>query len=129
MSAEGNYMRKHPSSPAKDPAPFAYVNPNMYIQHNLQVGPGPAGVAALVKNMPPSTSVNAIRILEDGNYNFAHTQYNFFGARIRFDIFRCEDSLGIYDLFRIEKGRIAEHWDTLEAIPPRDQWRNSNGKF
>src|ERR1700722_16981712 len=31
-------------------------------------------------------------------------------------------------LFRIEKGRIAEHWDTLEAIPPRDQWKNSNGK-
>jgi predicted SnoaL-like aldol condensation-catalyzing enzyme len=36
---------------------------------------------------------------------------------------------GIYDLFRIEKGRLAEHWDTLEAIPPRDQWKNSNGKF
>ena len=25
--------------------------------------------------------------------------------------------------------RIAEHWDTLEAIPPPDQWKNSNGKF
>jgi hypothetical protein len=25
----------------------------------------------------------------------------------------------IYDLFRIENGKIAEHWDTLEAIPPR----------
>jgi hypothetical protein len=25
--------------------------------------------------------------------------------------------------------RFAEHWDTLEAIPPRDQWKNSNGKF
>jgi hypothetical protein len=24
---------------------------------------------------------------------------------------------------------FAEHWDTLEAIPPRDQWKNSNGKF
>ena len=38
----------------KDPVPLAYVNPNKYIQHNLQVGPGPAGVAALIKNMPPS---------------------------------------------------------------------------
>jgi hypothetical protein len=35
----------------------------------------------------------------------------------------------MYDLFRIENGKIAEHWDTLEAIPPRDQWKNSNGKF
>ena len=25
----------------KNPGPFAYVNPNKYIQHNLQVGPGP----------------------------------------------------------------------------------------
>jgi predicted SnoaL-like aldol condensation-catalyzing enzyme len=35
----------------------------------------------------------------------------------------------IYDLFRIENGKIAEHWDTLEAIPSRNQWKNSNGKF
>jgi predicted SnoaL-like aldol condensation-catalyzing enzyme len=35
----------------------------------------------------------------------------------------------IYDLFRIENGKIAEHWDTLQVIPPRDQWKNSNGKF
>jgi predicted SnoaL-like aldol condensation-catalyzing enzyme len=34
-----------------------------------------------------------------------------------------------FDMFRIENGKIAEHWDTLEAIPPRDQWKNSNGKF
>jgi hypothetical protein len=24
---------------------------------------------------------------------------------------------------------VAENWDTLEAIPPRDQWKNSNRKF
>ena len=36
---------------------------------------------------------------------------------------------GIYDLFRIENGKIAEHWDTLQAIPPRDEWKNNNGKF
>ena len=34
-----------------------------------------------------------------------------------------------YDLFRISGGKIAEHWDTIEAIPPRDAWRNPNGKF
>ena len=211
--------------------------------------------AALIKNMPPDASVNTIRVFEDGDYVFAHTQYNFFGPRIEFDIFRYENSLIVehwdnlqetatepspsghtmieqphplvsdldqtqankgahatlhgrpsrkavarpfqatsteshtsqhnpwvagaiqdclrvyrllpprgeqsstsaciwylvkvisswsspeasrlrwrthwrpVDLFRIEKGRIAEHWDTLEAIPPRDPWKNSNGKF
>ena len=35
----------------------------------------------------------------------------------------------VYDLFRVEHGKIAEHWDTIETIPPRDQWKNQNGKF
>src|ERR1700687_1443342 len=86
----------------KDPVPFAYVNPNKYIQHNLQVGSGPAGVAALIQNMPPDASVNTIRVFEDGDYVFAHTEYNFFGPRIGFDIFRSEDGL------------IVEHWDNLQ---------------
>ena len=44
----------------KNPVPFAYVNPNKYIQHNLQVGPGPEGVAALIQNLPPDASVNTV---------------------------------------------------------------------
>ena len=34
-----------------------------------------------------------------------------------------------YDLYRIQNGKIAEHWDTLEIIPPRSEWKNSNEKF
>jgi predicted SnoaL-like aldol condensation-catalyzing enzyme len=34
-----------------------------------------------------------------------------------------------YDLFRIAKGKIVEHWDTVDAIPPRSEWKNENGKF
>jgi hypothetical protein len=26
-------------------------------------------------------------------------------------------------------GQIAEHWDTIETIPPRSEWKNANGKF
>jgi predicted SnoaL-like aldol condensation-catalyzing enzyme len=35
----------------------------------------------------------------------------------------------LYDLFRIENGKIVEHWDVLTLIPPRDQWKNANGPF
>src|ERR1700694_1262022 len=86
----------------KDSVPFAYVNPNKYIQHNLQVGPGPEGVAALIQKMPPDAAVNTIRVFEDGDYVFAHSEYNFFGPKIGFDVFRFEDGL------------IVEHWDNLQ---------------
>lgn len=40
-----------------------------------------------------------------------------------------EQSAAFYDLYRCENGRIVEHWEVVEVIPPRDQWKNDNGKF
>ncbi len=45
-----------------------------------------------------------------------------------------EGSLGnkhkaFYDLFRIENGKVAEHWDVVADIPDESEWNNSNGKF
>lgn len=34
-----------------------------------------------------------------------------------------------YDLFRVENGRIAEHWDVMETIAEKFAWQNENGKF
>ena len=28
-----------------------------------------------------------------------------------------------------QKGKIAEHWDTIETIPAKAEWKNQNGKF
>jgi predicted SnoaL-like aldol condensation-catalyzing enzyme len=89
----------------KASAPLAFINPDKYIQHNLRVGPGLAGVTALIQNLPPEATVATIRVFEDGDYVFAHTEYNFFGPRIGFDVFRFEDDL------------IVEHWDNLQQTP------------
>ena len=34
-----------------------------------------------------------------------------------------------YDLFRVENGFIAEHWDVMEETMPKDKWANQNGKL
>lgn len=39
------------------------------------------------------------------------------------------EKTSFYDLFRVENGKIAEHWDIIETIIPKDQWKNTNGKF
>lgn len=48
----------------------------------------------------------------------------------------CEGTTGdertpsaFYDLYRLQNGVIAEHWDVTETIPPRETWKNDNGKF
>jgi predicted SnoaL-like aldol condensation-catalyzing enzyme len=84
-------------------APVAVINPDKYIQHNLAVGDGLAGFGALLAQLPPNSArVNARRVFADGDFVFAHTEYNFFGPKIGFDI------------FRFESGRIVEHWDNLQ---------------
>lgn len=83
--------------------PVAIVNPDKYIQHNLMVADGLEGLGAVLAQLPPGqTRVDTIRVFEDGDYVVAHTDYNFFGPKIGFDIFRFED------------GKIVEHWDNLQ---------------
>ncbi|MFD0997864.1 nuclear transport factor 2 family protein [Ohtaekwangia kribbensis] len=85
------------------PEPVGYINPNKYIQHNLGAADGLAGFGALLKALPPnSAKVNTVRAFEDGEFVFTHTDYNFFGPKIGFDI------------FRFENGLIVEHWDNLQ---------------
>src|SRR5258706_9823667 len=93
-----------------DSKPIAYINADKYIQHNLAVGDGLSGVKALLQSLPKgSARVTTVRVYQDANFVFPHTDYNFFGPKVGFDIFRFED------------GKIVEHWDNLQetAAKPR----------
>lgn len=223
-----------------DPAAVEVVNQAKYIQHNPQTEEGGEGLAALFKRLSKtSPRVNIVRAFEDGDYVFAHTEYDFARRNIGFEVFRFEgeqvvehwdniqarkgpnalghsmvdgpsevvdttdteanrtivrsfvsdlligrqmDSFGLYinkerytehnpeldiadkarsmkyerahrvlaegnfvlavcegqnagvhtafyDLFRVSAGKLVEHWDTIEAVAPRSEWKNDNGKF
>lgn len=85
-----------------DKSAIAYVNPTQYTQHNLGVADGLAGFGEVLHALPKdSAKVNVVRSFQDGDYVITHTDYNFFGPKVGFDI------------FRFEQGQIVEHWDNL----------------
>ncbi len=86
-----------------DPGPVAVVNEAKYIQHNPQTHEGSEGLAALFRRLSrTSPRVNIVRAFEDGDFVFAHTEYDFASRRIGFEVFRFED------------GQAVEHWDNIQ---------------
>lgn len=89
-----------------DHGPVDVIDPNRYVQHNLAVGDGLAGFAAVMQALPKgSARARPVRVFQDGDFVFAHTEYDFFGPKIGFDV------------FRFENGKIVEHWDNLQETP------------
>lgn len=86
-----------------DPAAASVVNEEKYIQHNPQTNEGSEGLAALfIRLSKTSPRVNIVRIFEDGDFIFAHTEYDFATRNIGFEIFRFEDDQAV------------EHWDNIQ---------------
>ncbi len=86
-----------------DPESVTVVNEAKYIQHNPLTREGSKGLAELFKRLSQtSPSVKIVRIFEDGDYVFAHTEYNFNILEIGFEVFRFEDGLAV------------EHWNNLQ---------------
>jgi predicted SnoaL-like aldol condensation-catalyzing enzyme len=86
-----------------DATAVAVVNEGKYIQHNPQTQEGSEGLAALFKRLSKtSPRVNIARAFADGDYVFAHTEYDFATRRIGFEVFRFEDDLAV------------EHWDNIQ---------------
>ncbi|OQV11685.1 hypothetical protein BV898_14029 [Hypsibius exemplaris] len=93
-----------------------YFVDGVYIQHNPTIDTSLAGLAALGENGPVYNRLHLV--LGEGN----------------FVLTTCEGSLkgqptAFFDLFRLENGKIREHWDTIETIPPKTEHKNDNGKF
>jgi predicted SnoaL-like aldol condensation-catalyzing enzyme len=92
-----------------------------YVQHNPLVADGPEGLKAFVEflksNFPDARS-EIKRVLAEGDYVIIHVHsVRIPGTRGR----------AIFDLFKLENGKIVEHWDTIQEIP--ESSANNNGMF
>ena len=99
-----------------------YFDGDNYIQHNTGIADGLSGLgaalAALAKQGIQMIYTKTHYVLADCNYGLAVSEGTFGGTPTTY-----------YDLFRIEDGKIAEHWDVMETLAAEDTWQNRNGKF
>ena len=80
-----------------------------YIQHNTAIADGVSGLndalSALVEAGIDMIYDEAHMVVADGNFVLAVSEGTYGGAPTRY-----------YDLWRVENGKITEHWDVMETI-------------
>lgn len=99
-----------------------YFDGDTYIQHNTGIADGVSGLnealAALAEQNIQMIYTTTHQVLAQGNFVLAVSEGTFGG-----------EPTAYYDLWRVENGKIAEHWDVMETIADKSTWQNQNGKF
>ena len=92
-----------------------------YIQHNPLAADGAEGLKAFIgflRDKFPNAKSEIKRVFADGDYVILHVHaVREPGTRGR----------AIVDIFRLENGKIVEHWDVAQDVP--EKAANSNGMF
>ncbi len=92
-----------------------------YTQHNPNAADGPEGLKrflAFLREKFPQAHSEIKQVFADGDYVILHVH-----------AVREPGTRGnaIVDIFKLENGKIVEHWDVIQPIP--EQSANSNGMF
>lgn len=99
-----------------------YFDGDTYIQHNTGIADGVSGLgaalAALAEQGVQMIYTTVHQVLAQGNFVLAVSEGTFGGAPTSY-----------YDLWRVENGKIAEHWDVMETIADESTRQNQNSKF
>jgi predicted SnoaL-like aldol condensation-catalyzing enzyme len=100
----------------------SYFNGNAYIQHNPWLSDEISSIQKVINDWVRNEKIMDYQkvhlTLGQGNFVLLVSEGFFHGIRTSF-----------YDLFRLENGKIAEHWDNFESIVPNELAKNSSGKY
>ncbi len=97
---------------AKQPAEAvaSYVGPR-YIQHNPQAPDGPDAFIAFVKGFTeqfPDVHIDIKREVGEDDLVVTHSLLT---------VGPADRGTAVVDIFRLEEGKIVEHWDVLQPVP------------
>ena len=90
-----------------------YISNGLYDQHNPVVEDGPDALKAVLGEIKNHT---LHRVVGEGNFVLTQAEGTWSGKPV-----------AIYDLFRVENGKIVEHWDVIQEIPA--EMAHANGMF
>ena len=97
-----------------------FIGPR-YVQHNPTALDGPEGFKAFLgflREKFPDSHSEIKRVFADGDYVILHVHsVREKGSRGR----------AIVDIFKLEDGKIVEHWDVVQDVPEKSP--NGNGMF
>ena len=97
-----------------------FLSTETYIQHNPGIADGLDGLGAALGAMAASgvtmVYTDTPLVVAQGNFVFTGSEGTLGGKPTAF-----------FDLFRVEGGKIVEHWDVIADIPA--QMAHDNGKF
>ena len=102
-------MFAHVLNPMDSAAVDRFIAPG-YIQHNQSAQPGREGLKTfldMIRDATPDAVHDVQRAFVDGDHVTVH-----------YHVRRWPDDLGwaVIDIFRIEDGMIAEHWDVMQDV-------------
>jgi predicted SnoaL-like aldol condensation-catalyzing enzyme len=98
-----------------------FIDGAHYAQHASRIGDGIASLRKRIASVARDggqLNIVARRYVADGNFVLVLSEGDL-----------PTGPTALYDLFRVENGKIVEHWDVLSPIPPRAEWKNANGPF
>jgi predicted SnoaL-like aldol condensation-catalyzing enzyme len=95
-----------------------------YIQHNPLAADGPEGLKAFLefaKTNLATYKTEFKRVFADGDYVIVHAHAKANPAD------PADRGTAVMDIFRLENGKVVEHWDVAQPVP--EQAQNTNTMF
>ncbi|KAJ3100939.1 hypothetical protein HDU97_001823 [Phlyctochytrium planicorne] len=90
-----------------------------YRQHNPTITDGSANLTAIVPHLPENFKYEIGFAAAEGDLVFVHGRYTGWGPK----------PMVAVDIYRVEGGKIAEHWDVMQEEVPADATKSGRPMF